>query len=225
MSAVVTASGVPAGRGVPPVREAAVRRRRRGWLWVVAVLLVAFGGLAAAVLVGRAGGRVAVLAVARTVRVGQTVSTADLVVARVPADPVLRPVPAADRTQVVGAVAAVELRPGTLVTRADLSGRLLPAVGQQLVGLPLRDGQWPARGLAPGDRVLVVPVPADQSTASAPPAVPVGEPVPATVVGLGVRGEDGLTTVDVAVAADVGPTVAATASTGRLAVVLLPAGG
>ena len=223
VATVTTPSGTPAA-GVPPAREAAVRRRRRGGLWLVGVLLVAFGGLAAAALVGRAGGRVAVLAVARTVRVGQTLSSADLVVARVPADPALRPVPAADRARVVGAVAAVELRPGTLLTRLALSGRRVPEPGQQLVGLPLRDGQWPARSLVAGDRVLVVPVPADQAGAAGPGAG-AGEPVPATVVGLGARGEDGLTTVDVTVADGAGPALAATASTGRLAVVLLPAGG
>jgi hypothetical protein len=45
------------------------------------------------------------------------------------------------------------------------------------------------------------------------------------VVGLGSRGDDGLTTVDVTAGTGVGPGLAAVASTGRLAVVLLPAGG
>jgi len=211
-----------------PQREAAPRRRRRRGLWLVGVLLVASGGLVSATVVSRAGGRMPVLAVARTVHVGQPLAGADLVTAWLPADPTLRPVPAADRAGVIGAVAAVELRPGALLTRAELTDRRVPDAGQQLVGLPLRDGQWPARGLTPGDRVVVVAVPGDQSISTQPGGQPAGaasEPVAATVAELGPRGDDGVTTVDVIVPAAAAVELAATASTGRLAVVLVPAAG
>jgi len=222
-------SGSAAGPAVPvPLRETAVRIRRRRGLWVAGVALVAAGGLAAAVLVGRAGDRVEVLAVARPVPVGQTIGEADVAVARVAADPALHPVPVSRRAEVVGRAAAVELRPGTLLTGEEVTDAAVPAVGEQVVGVAARPGQLPARGLRPGDRVLVVLVPGDQArggTATAGDVGPVGEPVPARVVQVGPADADGAVTVDVVVGEAVGPRVAALASTGRVALVLQPAGG
>jgi hypothetical protein len=197
-------------------------------LWVAGVALVAAGGVAAAVLVGRAGDRVEVLAVARAVPVGQTIGEADVAVARVAADPALHPVPVSRRAEVVGRTAAVELRPGTLLTGEEVTDAVVPAAGEQVVGVAARPGQLPARGLRAGDRVLVVPVPGDQArggAATTGDVGPVGEPAPARVVQVGPADADGAVTVDVVVGEAVGPRVAALASTGRIALVLQPAGG
>jgi hypothetical protein len=207
-----------------PAREAAVRRRRRPGLWLAGGALVVVGGLGAAALVGAAGDRVAVLAVARTVHMGQTVGAEDLTVAKVAADPALRPVPADQRDRVVGKAAVVELRAGALLTAGSVTDAVVPGVGEQLVGVALRPGQAPARGLVPGDRVLVVPVPGEQSAAGAGSG-PAGSPVPARVVQVGSADADGGSTVDLLVPDQVGPQVAALASTGRIALVLVPAGG
>ena len=220
---------VPAGTAVPsegegpseatvsvPWREAPVRRRRRPALWAAGAVLVATGGLGAAALVGKAGDRVEVLAVARAVPVGQTIGAADLTVARVAA---------ADRVRVVGRVAAVELRPGALLTAGEVTDTAVPAVGQQVVGVAVRAGQLPARGVRPGDAVLLVPVPGDQARTGETAGDPVGESIPARVVLASSADVDGVSTVDVVVTAAVGPRVAALASTGRVAVVLLPVGG
>src|SRR6266496_2128410 len=83
-----------ARQGLAPAREAAVRRRRRPGLWAAGAALLAVGAFGAAVLVGRAGDRVPVLAVARTVYVGEAISDGDVRVARVAADPALQPIPA-----------------------------------------------------------------------------------------------------------------------------------
>jgi hypothetical protein len=208
-----------------PAREAAVRRRRRPGLWAAGAALIAVGGLGAAALVGQAGDRVEVLAVARTVPVGQTIGEEDLRVARVAADPALRPVAVADRARVVGRLAAVELRPGALLTAAEVTDEAVPAAGQQVVGVAVRPGLMPARGVRPGDEVLLVPVPGDQTRAGEDSAAPAGEPVPARVVRAGPADVDGVSTVDVVVSEALGPRVAAVASTGRVALVLLPAGG
>jgi hypothetical protein len=213
-----------------PAREAAVRRRRRPGLWAAGAALLAVGALSAAALVGRAGDRVAVVAVARTVHIGQTISDADLAVARVAADPALRPVPAGDRGRVVGRVAAVELRPGTLLTAGEVADTVVPAAGEQLVGLPVKPGQLPARGLVPGDAVLVVATPGEQTAGSAAAGSetepgPAGSPVSARVVQVGPPDADGAVTVDVVVPERLGPVLAAWGSTGRIVLVLLPAGG
>ena len=151
-----------------------------------------------------------------------------MAVARVAADPALHPVPASLRGEVVGRTAAVELRPGTLLTGEEVTDAVIPGAGEQVVGVAGRPGQLPARGLRSGDRVLVVPVPGDQARggAATPGDVgPVGEPVPARVVQVGPADADGTVTVDVVVGEALGLRVAALASTGRIALVLQPAGG
>jgi SAF domain len=218
------------GPAPAPAREAAVRRRRRPGLWAAGAALLAVGALSAAALVGRAGDRVAVVAVARTVHIGQTISDADLAVARVAADPALQPIPGGDRGRVVGMVAAVELRPGSLLTTDEVTHTVVPAAGEQLVGLPVKPGQLPARGLVPGDRVLVVATPGDQTAGAAAAGSeagpgPVGSPLSARVVQAGPADADGTATVDVVVPERLGPVLAAWGSTGRIVLVLLPAGG
>ena len=218
------ALAAPVLSAVTAGREAAVRRRRRPGLWAAGVALVAVGGLAAAGLVSRAGDRVEVLAVARTVPIGQTIAAEDVTVARVPADPALRPVPAVERDRVVGRVAAVELRPGTLLTATEVTDSAVPGAGEQVVGVAARPGQLPARGLRAGDRVLAVPVPGDQAGTDTT-AADLGGPVPARVVQVGPPDAEGVVTVDLVVGQDTGPRLAALASTGRLALILLSAQG
>lgn len=237
MSMTATSPAAAGNRGgsrsgsQPPVltREVASRPRRRPGLWIAGGALVVIGGLLAALLVGRAGDRVEVVAVARTVPVGQTIGEADVTVARVAADPALTPVPAARRGEVVGRAAAVELRAGTLLTDAQVTDAAVPGAGEQLVGVAARPGQLPARGLRPGDRVLLVPVPGDQARtgvdAGATGGQPAGESVAARVAQVGPVDADGAVTVDVVVEQELGPRVAALASTGRVALVLQPGGG
>ena len=225
----VTSIG-PGVTGVPvPGREAAVRRRRRPVLWALGVAVVVVTTATGVLLVERSGDRVAVLAVGRAVPVGQAITGGDLRVARVAEDSGLTPVRASDRDRVVGRVAAVELRPGTLLTAEEVTDATVPGAGEQVVGVALRAGQLPARGLRPGDRVLVVPVPGDQSTSgggsgAAATVGPTGESVRARVVQVGAASTAGTVTVDLVVGQDVGERVAALASTGRVVLVLLPAG-
>jgi SAF domain len=204
-----------------------VRGRRRPGLWVAGGGLVVLAGLAGPVLVGQAGHRVPVLAVARTVHVGQPVADGDVVVARVAADPALHPVLAADRDRVVGRVAAVQLRPGSLLTASELTGAPVPGPGELLVGVPVKPGQWPARGLTPGDQVLAMPTPTDQATGGGggPGSGAAGGPVRARVAEVGPADPDGTVTVDLAVDERSAPVVGGWGSTGRVVLLLLPAGG
>jgi flagella basal body P-ring formation protein FlgA len=111
--------------------------------------MAAVGGLAVAVMLTQAGHRVAVLAVARDVPVGAIVTADDLTIAHVSADPNLSPIRASEEGSIVGQVAAVDLTAGSLLTRSALNqGSSGLAAGQQLIGLPLKPGQMPARPLA-----------------------------------------------------------------------------
>jgi hypothetical protein len=189
---------------------------------VLAVLLVGAGGLAGAVAAGERG-RVAVLAVARPVAVGQQVLDADLMVVHLSPDPGLSPVAAEQRSSVVGRFAAVGLRPGTLLTLADVSDARVPGPGQAVLAVAVKTGLAPARGLVAGDRVLLVAVTGDQAPATSAPAPSGG--VAARVVEVGPVDVNGVWTVDVTVDEQVAAGLADAAAAGRVAVLLLPAGG
>jgi hypothetical protein len=215
--------GAPDGRVAS--RLAPLARRRRPAVWALGLALVCAGAALAAVLTAAAGDRVEVLAVVRPVAVGEAISHGDLGVARVAADPQLDPIPAAQRDSVVGQFADVELRPGTLLTRGQLTSVAIPGPGQAVVGVPLRPGQLPARSLRPGDRVLAVeridlesPTVGGGADASRPARG-------AVVVGTGPAGPEGVVVVDLVVSERDGVALAAAAADGRLSLVLLPRGG
>jgi hypothetical protein len=155
------------------------RRRRRPALLALAVSMVVLGALGATYLATSLGQTTAVIAIAREVPWGQTLTAADLVEARISADPALEPIPYVDRDQVIGLVAAATLRPGSLLTRDAVTDQRLPPPGQQLVGVGVSLVQLPTTPLRPGDEVLLVPV-----TAGSAPATTAGAPsvVEATVV-------------------------------------------
>jgi SAF domain len=195
------------------------RRRRRPALLALAVTMVILGALGATYLATSLGQTSPVIAIAREVPWGQTLTAADLVEVRISADPALQPIPYGDRDQVIGLVAATTLTPGSLLTRDALTDQRLPAPGQQLVGVGVSAVQLPTTALRPGDDVLLVPV----AAGSAPAATEVGVPgvVDATVVRTGPPGADGLRVVDVLVDAADGPDVAARAAAGLVAIVVV----
>jgi hypothetical protein len=214
------------GVGLPDVtpRLASLSRRRRPAVWGLGLALVCVGAALAAVMTLAAGGRVAVLSVVRPVAAGEAVTNADLGVARVPTDPQLDPIPAAERQSVVGRLADVDLRQGTLLTRNQLTSVAIPGPGQAVVGVPLRPGQLPARPLRPGDKILVIETPGPGATATS--QAPSVEPVRgAVVVATGPPGADGSVVVDLVVSEDDSIALAGAAAAGRLSLVLLPRGG
>jgi hypothetical protein len=140
---------------------------------VLGLLLVVFCATAVAVYTSNAGHRRSVLVVVRSVRAGALISANDVGEARVAADPSVHAILASARSTVVGRVAAVDLVPGTLLTRAELaSGPVAPA-GSAVVGLNVKLGYAPA-GLRPGDRVGLVLAPAAGAGPGGPaePALP-----------------------------------------------------
>lgn len=205
------------------VPRAHLPRRRRPWLVVLAALVVALAAWANVVLINRFDDRVEVLSVVRVVPVFERIGEADLAVVKIAQDPALRPIPAGERSSVVGRVAAVELRPGTLLSRDQVTDRRPPFAGQQLVGLGVKPSQIPVGGLRPGDMVLVVTVAPEQAGGTGDIASDEG--VRAQVVQVGSPTADGTVTVDVAVSAPNGPRLAAASSAGRVALVLEPPGG
>jgi len=210
-----------ASRPAPPALSPP-KRRRRPALWGLGLALIAGGGAAAAITVSAAGHRLPVLALVGPVPAGEPISAADLTVAHVAADPALNPVPASEEGTVTGRLAAVDLRPGTLLTREELSTVGIPAAGQALIGVSLKPGQLPARPLSRGDRVLVVPT-VGQTPSQDPAGVKAaGAGLPAVVSEVGAAASDGTAVVDLVINQGDGPGLAQAASAGRLYLVLLP---
>jgi hypothetical protein len=219
-----------------PVRSAAASRRtsRRGL--IISVLVVLVGGLIAFAGSQLLVKHTQVLAVARSVPVGATITDADLTTANVVKDPNLSPIAASDRAEIVGMVAQVGLVKGELLTRAQVGRGSGFTAGQQLVALPLKPGQFPSRGLVPGQKVLIVSTPGQSgsapTTGSSSSNALAGESsgssesgTQATVADVGgTNPATQVTVIDVRVAETDGVHVAQLASTGNLALILLPAG-
>ena len=189
------------------------------------------GGLLALAAGQMLTARTEVLAVARDVQVGSTITAEDLTVANVTSDPNLSPIPASQRSQIVGMVAQVPLTRGELLTGAQVGPDSGFTAGEMLVALPLKEGQFPVGGLNPSQQVLIVATPGSagstggSGTPSADSDGPRGQQIDATVAEVGPLNQaTQVAVIDVRVSANDGVRVAELASTGNLALILLPAG-
>ncbi|MBI1759246.1 MAG: hypothetical protein HYR62_08485 [Actinobacteria bacterium] len=99
-----------------------------------------------------------VLAVARAVPAGAQITDADLQVAHIVVDPVLRVFPVSQRAGVVGRVAAVPLTAGSLLSVGQVGAVSDPPPGQAVIAVGVKAGRVPA-GLTLGASVLVLVVP------------------------------------------------------------------
>ncbi|WP_441249034.1 SAF domain-containing protein [Kitasatospora sp. McL0602] len=201
-----------------PARTLRARRRRPAVL-AMAVALIAAGGLGGAVLYNSTGQRIAVLALARDVPMGQALTADDLVVARIAGDPALHPLDARDKNRTVGLRATTDLRRGGLLLNADVSAAPVITPGQVTVGLAAKHSQLPATRLQPGLRVLVVSTP-DSSGQGGTTRTP--EVLAATIVTLGRTDADGGQVIDVAVGPGDGARLAGWVAGGKFQVILAP---
>lgn len=202
-----------------PVRTAAAQRRFSRRALTVSLLVVVLGGI-----FGYEAGREAsdthtVLVVARDVPVGTPISSSDLTTATISGDADVAYVDSSHQADVVGKTAKVGLVKGSLLTSGQLGTVSGIAKGQQLVALPLKPGQYPAQGAVAGQAVVIVDTPGSAGSSAD------GEPINALIVDVDTMNPaTQITVLDVSVDAAEAATVARLASTGNLAVILLPAG-
>jgi hypothetical protein len=97
----------------------------------------------------------AVLAVARPVPAGATITDADVQVVRVVPGAGMEVVTEAERATVVGRTATVPLVAGALLAPAHVGAAVWPPAGESVVGVPVAAGRMPA-GLSSGSRVSVL---------------------------------------------------------------------
>lgn len=195
------------------------RRRRSLALVLAGVVLAAVCAVAAVSLARTGDDLVSVIGVASPVRFGEPIPETALRPVAARLDPGLRPVRWVDRDRLIGQVATTDLLPGSLITEAVVSGQPPVPAGSVVVGVAVRATQLPATAMTPRGLVLLVP-----SAATAGVLPEQWLPVRGMVLRVGDRDATGVRVVDVVVPADDGPQLASRASTGQVAIVLLPQG-
>lgn len=217
------AVAVPPGGGLGGASQLArLPRRRRPMMIVAAALLIGLGVLISVAIYQRVNRQVQVLVVQRDVAEGSIITAADLGTGSIAASGI-SDIPARQRSQVIGLVAASPLHPGTLLTATDLGSSLPPPPGQVLVGVSVRPSGLLASGLVPGDHVTLVAtlgVIGENSSGSAP-----NDSMTAPVTGIvqaidAMPNQDGDVVVDVLVPTSAGAAVLQQDSTGQIGLVI-----
>ena len=182
-TATARTNGQRAGERARPTGTRGLGRRRQLPLVVVGVLLVLGCALAFADASVHLGSREEVLVVAQPVGAGQVLTGGDLRSARLSTGSGLDVVASGQEATVVGRRAAVALVAGSLLTASEVGSAPAVASGFDVVAVGLKAGAYPPQ-LAPGDRVLVVPVTSTSSPGGTGTAASVspGSPVEATVL-------------------------------------------
>lgn len=219
----------PAGRRLP-----AAPRERKPALAALALLLIAGGALAAGFLVIKSGKRVAAIEISRQVGAGQQLPLSAMEQVQVASDSGVPYVPWGDASQVARFFAATTIPPGTLLTSAMVARASAVTDGKDVIGLALKDGQWPGQ-LTVGDHVAVFSVAGAGGTAGGCPgaggSLLTGDASVLDIAAAGSgsslvgSGQSGSADVTVAVNPAAAGAVACNAAAGDVAVAVLPAGG
>jgi hypothetical protein len=195
---------------------------------IYGLLLIVAGALTAGYLFTGMSDRTAVVMVTRDVPIGTQITAADIATTRVATDTGVSVIPGSQLDQVAGRFAAVDLRKGTLLAPSEVTTQLPPRQGEQVVPVAVKVAQLPARGLRPGDQVLVIATPSQQAgqgeATGGTGSSPLGQDTPATVDQVSSPDADGNVRVDLVVDASSGPAIARQASTGRIGFVITPRG-
>lgn len=207
-------------------RLPAARRDRRPALAALAVLLILLGALGSALVAFRSGDRTSVLVAADDITVGQVVTRADFVRTSVAGDADYV-VAADDENTVLNKRASVSVPAGTLVNPQMFTNQSLVPDGSQLVGVVLNTTQRTSQVPAPGEvvRIYYVSGAAAEQGGSANGRSPGDEVIQSArvvYVGSG-RGADSRN-VTVLVRDQSAGEVAELASSGHLAMAILPLG-
>lgn len=219
-SPVFEETATPGGR---PRRGPRVPRRPRWGLVLAAVAVIAVAGGGNAWLAGHLDHRQPMVVLTHDIGWGQRVTQAD--VTTVDLSPEARRVGIAQSEwnhTLHDQRAAVPLRAGQLLSRSALTHQTVPGPGQQVVGLRLTAGHYPADGLAPNDPVQVIPVNPQAASDPTTGAPAVGAGFSARVVRTAGPDPDGALTVDVLVDQSRAPDASNAAATGALVTLLGP---
>lgn len=214
-------------RALPASSLVPTRPRRDRRLLIVGVLVVLLGGILGATAARMITAQTDVLTLTRDVPAGNVLTSQDLSVVAINTDSRVTSIPASERSAVVGKTVQAPLVAGSVLTWRELGTGSGFTAGDAIVSLPLGEGRLPARGLRPGQTVLLVTTPTANGTpsSSASPTDSIRSGVVATVTEVGATNPGtSVTVVDVTVGVQTGAELAQLAATGNLSLLLLPAG-
>ena len=211
-----------AGRdGKAPSRLSGGSRGRRVPYLLLGVLLVvvcAAGGVFAGM---QLGDRESVLALARPVAVGQTLTAQDLKEVSMAVDTGMDVMPASSASTVVGQPVAFSMPAGSLVTRSVLGAPQIPAQGKAIAAVGLKPGQFPP-DLSPGTTVAVLTTPGQGMTTGTSNVQT--SSWTAVVTGIAIRETEQITVVSLQLS-ESDARALASAPAGQLSLVVIAGGG
>lgn len=114
--------------------------------------------------------KVPALVASTSIARGDLIESGDVRVAYVSSDASVARLDTSQINRLIGHVALIDVDQGTLLTSSMVADAVAIGQGEAVVGLSLDPGAYPARGLAPGDRVNVVRT-ADVADPGADPSV------------------------------------------------------
>lgn len=212
-----SAPGSSNGQGVTaPVEIRPPGRRVRIPEVAIGVLITVVFALGAVLWHLSSVQKIPALAAASQISRGQVIDANDVRVVYVSSDDPLAHLDSSQISRVTGGVARVDIAAGTLLTPSVVAHADAVNRGDGVVGLSLDPGAYPARGLAPGDRVNVVSS-ADVADLNGAPNVLAHK---ATVFAVDELAGDRLS-VSILTTEDDADTVAAAAAAGGLRLVLV----
>ena len=210
-------------------------RERKPVLAALALLLIMGGALSAAFLVIQSGKRVAAVEISQQVAAGQRIPLSAMQEVQVASGTGLSYVPWSQASQVARYYAATTIPAGTLLTSPMVAQGSELTTGKEVVGLALKDGEWPV-SLRVGDRINLYAVSGQASTNAGCPGTG-GSPLTTAAVVMSISdsgtgatlvggaGQGGTTDVTVAVSPRNAGPVACNAAAGNVAVAIAPGGG
>lgn len=191
-----------------------VKRRRRPWLWVVSVLLIAVGALLAATVVNMMRDTVTVVAAAQPIERGETIADEHLARVEVHPDPLLKTTPVGQMAELVGQTAQTDIPAGSLIVPGSAGNPLTPGEGEMLVGVALTPPQRPGGEIKPGQQVELFYTPRQGDDVSEDSQA---LSIAAVVVSSEAVADTNMIVVNVRVPADQAPVLASLNATGRIA--------
>ena len=204
-------------------RPPSVPRERKPALAALAVVLIVGGALVAAYLVARTGHEVAAIEITHPVSAGEQVPASALRQVEVAPDGGASYVSWANAGQVTQTFAATSIIPGTLLTSAMLARSSDLSSGKDVVGLALKDGQFPD-GVQVGDHVNVYQVSSGgQSCPGSPGGLLSGDAVVLAIGQPPLAQSDSTVDVRLGLAPGQAGAVTCNAANGNVSIVQLPA--
>lgn len=186
---------------------------------LVGTFLVALFALAGAWFYSTSTQSTSYLAIRQDVQRGAVITNEDLSVFQITTDAPLVGTSNLALSSVVGKVALVDMKVGTLITENHLADKAQIPRGQGIVGLDLAPGEFPTFSLRPGDRVRVVIMPAGSASLSSEDISVVGDDVEVVEVATG-NGRERF--ISLSLSAELADLVAAADSQDRVRLVQVP---